>query len=593
VIAVLSHPGIGPLEGLARALAEAFQCSAADGLGVLTQNSAGLSDFAGRVLCPGEQLMVVVDQFEELFRYRWQTGDRGRVESTAFVKLLLTATGNSDVAPRFPDPRVYAVLTMRSDYIGKCSQFRGLPEALNDAQYLVPRLTRDQQREAIEGPIALAGAQITDWLVERILNDAGDDPDQLPVLQHALLRVWEAADLRARNEALDLPHYEDSAVGGIADALNRDAENAYGRLKSSAEEAIARRMFQRLVEPGTEDEETRRPTLLSEIVSVCGAPESDVRAVIEVFRERGFLTLTSAFPETVDLLVDTSHESLIRQWNRLKSWVEEEERSAAIYSRLAESALNCRTLYRGPDLAEAVRWEREESPNQHWASRYNSDLEAWESAIKFLRRSKMYQKLVPAGYGLLFAAVVPVAVFFWLGVGNSALSVISTTSVIAILSVLSLVAGPALVVLALCFYRLRPQTQLMPLVIPVIPLAMTSVSIYLIAFCLAMTKGFEDLAAATSSDSAFIVRVLLQNRHSLLLRLTEIGICILFALLFQLTRRAPATKDRQLPALSRSSVFVTAATVLAICLTVSLSRDIVGLLGPFNRILFKRDSGLC
>ena len=428
IIAVLLRPGIGPLEGLARALAGAFQCNTSDApevLGLLTKSSAGLSDFARHKLHPGEQLMVVVDQFEELFRYRRQIGDRGRVESTAFVKLLLAATGNSEAAPGSADASVYVVLTMRSDYLGKCAQFRGLPEALNDVQYLVPRISRDQQREAIEGPIAFAGAQIADRLIERILNDASDDPDQLPVLQHALLRVWEQSeDSRARSAALDLPHYEDPAVGGIAEALNKDAENAFQKLNSARQKLIARRTFQRLVEPGAEDEETRRPTRLSEITAVCGATKSEVREVIEVFRARGFLTLSDSGgknPLVVsdDLsgenepLVDISHESLIRQWKTLKEWVEQEARSAAIYSRLAESALNRRALYHGPDLAQALRWEREESPNRDWASRYNKNVAAWDRAIKFLRRSEKRQKLVLAGYALVFAVAIALAAVFF------------------------------------------------------------------------------------------------------------------------------------------------------------------------------------
>jgi hypothetical protein len=409
------------LEGLARALGEAFDYSALETrqfLGEITKSSLGLRDFAQRLLTPGEQLIVVVDQFEELFRYRRQTGDRGRVESTAFVKLLLAATGNSELVGEPTDAPVWVVLTMRSDYLGKCAQFRGLPEALNDAQYLVPRVTRDQQREAIEGPITFAGAQITGRLVERILNDAGDHPDQLPVLQHVLLRVWEeSAEARDRNEALDLPHYEHPAVGGITEALNQDAENAFKKLTSFEQKAIARRMFQRLVEPGTEAEETRRPTRLSEIAAICQAPQSEVLAVVEVFCHRGFLTRSDELAgtkdptEKEDPIIDISHESLIRQWASLREWVEHEARSAAIYSRLADSALNHRALYRGPDLAEALRWKQRESPNREWASRYNRNSDAWDHAMKFLRRSRMRPMFL--GYVLAVLVVSGVAAQFF------------------------------------------------------------------------------------------------------------------------------------------------------------------------------------
>ena len=86
---------------------------------------------------------------------------------------------------------IYVVLTMRSEFIGSCAEFPGLAEAVNDGQYLVPRMTRDELRLAITGPVAVGGGQIAPRLVTRLLNEVGDDPDQLPVLQHALMRTWD------------------------------------------------------------------------------------------------------------------------------------------------------------------------------------------------------------------------------------------------------------------------------------------------------------------------------------------------------------------------------------------------------------------
>src|SRR5205085_7422965 len=104
---------------------------------------------------------------------------------------------------------LYVVLTMRSDYLGDCAQFRDLPEAINDGQYLIPRMTRDQRREAIEGPVAVGGATIAPRLVNCLLNDVGDNPDQLPLLQHALMRMWLHGEQQGDLDApLDLAHYE-------------------------------------------------------------------------------------------------------------------------------------------------------------------------------------------------------------------------------------------------------------------------------------------------------------------------------------------------------------------------------------------------
>jgi hypothetical protein len=147
----------------------------------------------------------------------------GGDEAAAFVKLLLRASEQSE-APS------YVVLTMRSDYLGDCAQFRGLPEALNSGQYLVPRMTRDQQCEAIEGPVAVGGAKISPRLVQRLLNDVGDNPDQLPILQHALMRTWELSGVaRSQGQPIDLEHYE--ATGTTAEALNRHADEAFEELR--------------------------------------------------------------------------------------------------------------------------------------------------------------------------------------------------------------------------------------------------------------------------------------------------------------------------------------------------------------------------
>jgi WD40 repeat protein len=390
-VAKILHPRIDPLTGLADALAETF---AAKGLkpreieAGLQVSSATLGDFANHHLAPGQYLLVFVDQFEELFRYRKQAGIAGRDRSTAFVKLLLAATGNSEVAlPGASEPpRVYVVLTMRSDYLGRCAQFRGLPEALNDAQYLVPRLSRDQLRETIEGPIALAGASITDELVDRLLNDTGDNLDMLPLLQHALSRLWEESKAdREKGKEIGFANYK--GVGEIRDALNRDADRAFNQLKDAHKEAIARRVFQRLVKPGAEDEETRRPTRISELSQVCGEPEERVRDVLNVFGKHGFIT----YSEDSDPMVDISHESLIRQWKRLNGWVQEEVKSAGVYRRLAEAAANNYNLYRGVSLGEALHWERTTQPTAAWAQRYSPV--AFNDAIDFLHRSETARKL--------------------------------------------------------------------------------------------------------------------------------------------------------------------------------------------------------
>lgn len=134
-------------------------------------------------------LLVVVDQFEELFRYQQLgTGQDEKApgiseQAAAFVNLLLAAREQTTCP-------IYVVLTMRSDFLGDCTQFPGLAEAINAGQYLVPRMTRDERRAAISGPVEVGGAKIAPVLLTRLVNDVGDNPDQLSILQHALNRTW-------------------------------------------------------------------------------------------------------------------------------------------------------------------------------------------------------------------------------------------------------------------------------------------------------------------------------------------------------------------------------------------------------------------
>jgi hypothetical protein len=187
-----------------------------------------------RPLPSGANLLILVDQFEELYRYR---GLAGREEAEAFVALLLASAGQRNVP-------IYIVLTMRSDYFGECARFEGLAEAISNAQYLCPRLTRDQITSAIEGPAAVFGGKVEPLLVSRILNDMGTDPDQLPLMQHALMRLWDEA--QARDPAAPLLRLADYiAVDGLKGSLSRHADEILAEVTRDAPQRgeTARRLF--------------------------------------------------------------------------------------------------------------------------------------------------------------------------------------------------------------------------------------------------------------------------------------------------------------------------------------------------------------
>ena len=403
----IMRPGNDPIGNLARALnaPEIFGSDDTENAAIqiaiaeatLRLGSRGLIETVRQTAMPNnENLLVVVDQFEELFRFareaRKAKDERFDNDVAAFVKLLLEAIKPNESGQR--EANIYVALTMRSDFLGDCSQFWDLPEAINESQYLIPRLTRDQLREVIEGPVALGGGEITSRLVNQLLNDIGDDQDQLPILQHALMRTWDEwkqpkHEHQSAPGAIDQCCYEE--IGGMANALSKHADEAYRELPNVWHRKIAEKVFRCLTEKGEDNREIRRPVVLRELCEVAKANAADVITTIETFRlpGRSFLMPPAEIALCDGTLIDISHESLIRVWKRLCKWVSREAESAAIYRRLVETAKLSEDqraeLWRGADLESALKWQKRNKPTEAWARRYHPNLAA---ALAFLHASE-------------------------------------------------------------------------------------------------------------------------------------------------------------------------------------------------------------
>lgn len=384
---VTMTPGAHPMARLAASLAA--QLGGAEDAALtaasLRSGPLGLIEAVREAkLAAGTNLLLLVDQFEEIYRY-WEKGDRD--EADAFVALLLAS-----VARR--EQPIYVVITMRSDFLGECALFRGLPEAMNDSQYLTPRITREQCQLAITGPARVFGGEVDAQLVNRLLNDFGPDPDQLPLLQHALMRMWERAGVRARETggAPQLEPGDYDALGGLAGGLSNHADEVLREL-SPAQQAIAEVMFRGLTERGMGKRDTRAPARICDLAAVAGVTPDDVYPVVEAFRrpDRSFLVPPAGTPLTPQSLLDIGHESLIRQWRTLGEWVEREARSAAQYQRLKVTAQLWQrgeeALLRNPGLERALEWRAQERPGAAWAHRYGSAQE-FDAAMQFLRASE-------------------------------------------------------------------------------------------------------------------------------------------------------------------------------------------------------------
>jgi len=342
----------------------------------LTGNPRSLRQLIEHAAAPRRNLLIIVDQFEELFRFT--SSDRSpaelRDEQAVFVKALLDVSRGRDLP-------VYVVMTMRSDFVGDCARFRDLPEAVTSGQYLIPRTTREERRSIIEGPARVAGSAVANRLVQQLLNDVGDDPDQLPVLQHALMRTWQHWRQAGDDRPIDIEDYQ--AIGTLSDALSRHADEAW--LQAGREvpngSAIVQRIFQRLRDRDSIGREVRVPTSRGALAQVAAASEEAVDSCVAEFLApgRSFLRVSKAGE------VDVTHECLLRQWKTLAhDWVNEELESRRTYLRLVDRSEDAQPMV-DPVLQFTLDWWDKRKPNQAWANRYDV---RWEQAQAFLHRSE-------------------------------------------------------------------------------------------------------------------------------------------------------------------------------------------------------------
>jgi hypothetical protein len=371
-IAVM-RPGSAPLDELAKALADGAALGGdRDAMRkAIGRTSLGLATVVSEAELPSrENVLLVVDQFEELFRFETERRhlDQG-AEACLFVQGLIEASQDFN-------GRLYVVLTMRSDYLGQCARFAALPDALNRGQYLIPHLDRSERLEAIEKPPLLANVRIKPALAQQLLNDLGDDPALLPVMQHALMRTFERVRASGDRE-MDFRHYREA--GGVAHALDQHANSLVEKLEP-ASRAWVEKLFRCLttVERGRA---VRRPARLERIHQVLGVERDPgaaaaLNAVIRAFAhpDDSLLVSSTGAELTGDSVIDISHESLIRNWQRLKEWVADEHRSAEWFGSLADDALRHRggesSLWRDPELSRALALKASGNWNEAWARQY-------------------------------------------------------------------------------------------------------------------------------------------------------------------------------------------------------------------------------
>lgn len=386
---VTFRPGQDPISELAKAFAkqvkgsdsytESSRPNEKEILEILKLNGhAGFSELVkNSIKSSAKNLLLFIDQFEEVFRFKPEEKDVTDLVSL-FIDLIIKTAKNSDIP-------VFVVITMRSDYIGECSRYPLLTSAINDSQFLIPQMTREEKKLAITGPCSVKGANINDELVNEILNKVGDDADQLPVMQHALMRTWDYwEENKIGKEEITLNHYR--AIGRMESALSVHANEIFNNLPRELK-GTCEKCFKNLTEKGEEGRSFRRPATIKELADIAQVPVDEIKEIVENFRKPGRTILTP--PHGVALeestIIDISHESLMRIWGTLNDWMEEEYESTKQYLRIAEAAELHQegkgTLLKSPELQMATNWYHSELPTKAWGIRHDT---AYDRTIEYL-----------------------------------------------------------------------------------------------------------------------------------------------------------------------------------------------------------------
>ena len=339
---------------------------------------------------PDKRILIVVDQLEEVFTLCHDDGER-----RAFFSALLFAAA----APGGPG---VVVLTLRADFYPRCAAYPELSQLVSGQQMLVGAMDRDALRQAIEEPARRVGLEFEAGLVDTILDDAGDSQGSLPLVEHALLELWE----RRRGAMLTLEGYR--ATGGVEGALAQRADEVLEGM-SANEREIVRRTLLRLTQPGDGTEDTRRRASRSELVGAGVDPVLD--------RLIGARLLTTSSGVEGEQVLDVSHEALIRAWPQLREWIESDRAGLRLHRRVTEAAQEWERLehdegllFRGARLAEALEWDVRNPRELNEEERaFLAASEALARRERTARRRARTRVWGAAGLVLVVAAVAGVA----------------------------------------------------------------------------------------------------------------------------------------------------------------------------------------
>jgi RsiW-degrading membrane proteinase PrsW (M82 family) len=349
-------PNTHPLESLSTSLTRDSESVTATStlMDDMIKDTRSLRLFVHKLLSSSGQtnLLLIVDQFEEIF-----TLCKDRDQRKAFIENLLSLVDDGKSGTR-------VVITLRADFYHHCFEYEGLRLILEKHQANIGAMTPDELREVITQPAENNKWGFQPGLVDLILQEVGTEPGALPLLSHALLETWE----RRQGRTLTLQGYYEA--GGVKKAIANTAESVYNNLNLEDKEKM-RNIFVRLTRldaSGKASRDTSRRVNIKNLALKNDTVEQTAKFIRTLTSSR--LLITSS--ETVgEQEVEVSHEALIRNWPRLRSWLDEDRLSLLVQENLREAASIWDTSdkdkdaidHRGGKLEDALHLSRNPGTN--------------------------------------------------------------------------------------------------------------------------------------------------------------------------------------------------------------------------------------
>ena len=315
---VLIRPGERPLDELRRMLASGAKDPVAEALDALTAD---------------ERILLAVDQLEELF-----TACKDETQRAAFVDMLARAAAD-------PQGRAVVTVAVRADFYGRFAAFPRLAELLGANHVLVGPMQASELRRAIELPASRVGLRVEPELADTLVDDVEGEPGALPLLSTALLELWQ----KRQDNTLTAAVYRES--GGVHGAVARLAEGTYARIPDG-DKPLVRPIMLRLVGEGEGEAAVRRRAPLTELDL---ERNREVESVLAALADSRLVTVSEGS-------VEVAHEALLREWPRLREWIEEDGQGRRLRRHITQAATEWDVgrdqgeLYRGARLAAALDW---------------------------------------------------------------------------------------------------------------------------------------------------------------------------------------------------------------------------------------------